>query len=91
MRKMMATIAALVLSIWGIGAANAQSMSLTSFEMKESATIAGEQEIDMVFDDSVVHLEPGDTVVRQATNHAWVNHGTENCRILFVLMDSKQP
>jgi hypothetical protein len=23
--------------------------------------------------------------------HAWVNHGTEMCRILFVLMDSKQP
>jgi mannose-6-phosphate isomerase-like protein (cupin superfamily) len=48
-------------------------------------------EIDMVLDDSVVHLGPGDTVVQQATNHAWVNHGTETCRILFVLMDSKQP
>jgi mannose-6-phosphate isomerase-like protein (cupin superfamily) len=48
-------------------------------------------EIDMVLDDSVVHLKPGDTVVQQATNHAWVNHGTETCRILFVLMDSKQP
>jgi len=48
-------------------------------------------EVDMVLDDSVVHLKPGDTVVQQATNHAWVNHGTETCRILFVLMDSKQP
>lgn len=48
-------------------------------------------EIDMVLDDSVVRLKPGDTVVQQATNHAWVNHGTETCRILFVLMDSKQP
>jgi mannose-6-phosphate isomerase-like protein (cupin superfamily) len=48
-------------------------------------------EIDMMLDDSVVHLKPGDTVVQQATNHAWVNHGTETCRILFVLMDSKQP
>jgi mannose-6-phosphate isomerase-like protein (cupin superfamily) len=48
-------------------------------------------EIDMVLDDSVVHLKPGDTIVQQATNHAWVNHGTETCRILFVLMDSKQP
>lgn len=48
-------------------------------------------EIDMKLDDSVVHLKPGDTVVQQATNHAWVNHGTETCRILFVLMDSKQP
>ena len=48
-------------------------------------------EIDMMLDDTVVHLKPGDTIVQQATNHAWVNHGTETCRILFVLMDSKQP
>lgn len=48
-------------------------------------------EIDMMLDDSVVHLKPGDTIVQQATNHAWVNHGTETCRILFVLMDSKEP
>jgi mannose-6-phosphate isomerase-like protein (cupin superfamily) len=48
-------------------------------------------EVDMVLADNVVHLKPGDTIVQQATNHAWVNHGTETCRILFVLMDSKQP
>ena len=48
-------------------------------------------EIDMMLDDAVVHLKPGDTVVQQATNHAWVNHGKEICRILFVLMDSRQP
>jgi mannose-6-phosphate isomerase-like protein (cupin superfamily) len=48
-------------------------------------------EIDMMLDDTVVHLKSGDTIVQQATNHAWVNHGTETCRILFVLMDSKQP
>jgi mannose-6-phosphate isomerase-like protein (cupin superfamily) len=48
-------------------------------------------EIDMLLDDATVHLKPGDTIVQQATNHAWVNHGTEMCRILFVLMDSKQP
>jgi mannose-6-phosphate isomerase-like protein (cupin superfamily) len=48
-------------------------------------------EIDMMLDDTVVHLKPGDTIVQQATNHAWVNHGTEMCRILFVLMDSRQP
>jgi len=45
----------------------------------------------MMLDDTVVHLKPGDTVVQQATNHAWVNHGKETCRILFVLMDSRQP
>ena len=49
------------------------------------------REIDMMLDDSVVRLKPGDVVVRQATNHAWVNRGTAPCRILFVLMDAKQP
>ena len=48
-------------------------------------------EIDMMLDDSSVHLKAGDVVVQQATNHAWVNHGKEPCRILFVLMDSKEP
>jgi mannose-6-phosphate isomerase-like protein (cupin superfamily) len=48
-------------------------------------------EIDMVLDDKTVHVKAGDVVVQQATNHAWLNHGTEPCRIIFVLMDSKQP
>jgi mannose-6-phosphate isomerase-like protein (cupin superfamily) len=48
-------------------------------------------EIDMMLDETSVHLKPGDTVVQQATNHAWINRGREPCRILFVLMDSKQP
>ena len=48
-------------------------------------------EIDMMLDETSVHLKAGDTVVQQATNHAWVNRGTEPCRILFVLIDSKEP
>ena len=48
-------------------------------------------EIDMMLDDTSVHLKQGDVIVQQATNHGWVNHGTEPCRILFVLMDSKEP
>jgi mannose-6-phosphate isomerase-like protein (cupin superfamily) len=48
-------------------------------------------EIDMVLDDSTVHLKPGDVIVQQATNHGWVNHGKEPCRMLFVLMDAKEP
>jgi mannose-6-phosphate isomerase-like protein (cupin superfamily) len=48
-------------------------------------------EVDMMLDDKTVHLKAGDVVVQQATNHAWLNHGTEPCRIIFVLMDSKQP
>jgi mannose-6-phosphate isomerase-like protein (cupin superfamily) len=48
-------------------------------------------EIDMVLDDSTTHLKPGDVIVQQATNHGWVNHGKEPCRMLFVLMDAKEP
>ena len=48
-------------------------------------------EIDMMLDDVSVHLKQGDVIVQQATNHAWVNRGKEPCRILFVLMDSKEP
>jgi Raf kinase inhibitor-like YbhB/YbcL family protein len=44
MRKMMVGVAALVLSsVWGMTAANAQSMSLTSSEVKEGGTITNEQ------------------------------------------------
>jgi mannose-6-phosphate isomerase-like protein (cupin superfamily) len=48
-------------------------------------------EIDMMLDDTSVHLKQGDVIVQQATNHGWVNRGTQPCRILFVLMDSKEP
>jgi hypothetical protein len=29
--------------------------------------------------------------VQQGTNHAWVNRGTEPCRIAFILIDAKEP
>ena len=45
-------------------------------------------EIDMLLDDSEVHLVAGDVVVQQGTNHAWVNRGTEPCRIAFILIDA---
>ena len=48
-------------------------------------------EIDMLLDDSEVHLKAGDVLVQQGTNHAWVNRGAEPCRIAFVLIDSKEP
>src|SRR5215475_9453668 len=51
--------------------------------------IAGE--IDMLLDDSEVHLVAGDVLVQQGTNHAWVNNGTEPCRIAFVLIDAREP
>jgi quercetin dioxygenase-like cupin family protein len=48
-------------------------------------------EIDMLLDDSEVHLSAGDVLVQQATNHAWVNRGRETCRIAFVLIDAREP
>src|SRR5262249_57831488 len=46
-------------------------------------------EIDMMLDDSEMHLKAGDVVVQQATNHAWINRGKEPCRTAFVLIDSR--
>jgi mannose-6-phosphate isomerase-like protein (cupin superfamily) len=48
-------------------------------------------EIDMLLDDSEIHLKAGDVLIQQGTNHAWVNRGKETCRIAFVLIDSKDP
>ena len=48
-------------------------------------------EIDMMMDDSTVHLKAGDVVVQQATNHAWINRSGAPCRVAFILMDSKEP
>jgi hypothetical protein len=48
-------------------------------------------EIDMLLDDTEVHLKAGDILVQQATNHAWVNRSKDYCRICFVLIDGKEP
>jgi mannose-6-phosphate isomerase-like protein (cupin superfamily) len=48
-------------------------------------------EIDMLMDDTEVHMKAGDVLVQQGTNHAWVNNGTRPCRIAFILIDAKQP
>jgi mannose-6-phosphate isomerase-like protein (cupin superfamily) len=48
-------------------------------------------EIDMLFDDSEVHLKAGDVLVQQATNHAWVNRSAKPCRVAFILIDSQEP
>lgn len=48
-------------------------------------------EIDMLMDDSEIHMKTGDVLVQQGTNHAWVNNSGKNCRIAFVLIDGKSP
>ena len=50
-----------------------------------------EGEIDMLMDDSEIHMKPGDVLIQQGTNHAWVNNSGKNCRIAFVLMDAQAP
>ena len=50
-----------------------------------------EGEIDMLLDDSEVHVKAGDVLVQQGTNHAWVNNSGKPCRIAFVLIDAKTP
>jgi naringenin degradation protein FdeH len=46
-------------------------------------------EIDLLLDDSEVHLKAGDTVVQRGTNHAWANRGDKPCQIVFILVDAK--
>jgi len=47
-------------------------------------------EIDMLLDDSEVHLKAGDVLVQRGTNHGWVNRGKATCRIAFVLIDANE-
>jgi hypothetical protein len=47
--------------------------------------------IDMLLDDTQMHLKTRDFLIQQGTNHAWVNRGTEPCRIAFVLIDAQEP
>jgi quercetin dioxygenase-like cupin family protein len=46
--------------------------------------------IDMELDDGVtVNLRAGDVLVQRGTIHNWVNRGTEDCVIAFVLISAK--
>jgi mannose-6-phosphate isomerase-like protein (cupin superfamily) len=46
-------------------------------------------EIDMLLDDTDIHLKAGDVVVQRGTNHAWVNRGTQPCQMAVVLIYAK--
>ena len=47
-------------------------------------------EIDMLLDDSEIHLKAGDVVIQRGTNHAWVNRGNQPCQVAFVMIDAKE-
>src|SRR6266480_4055228 len=75
----------------GIGAGRGDARHATMHRTKSidyAVVISGE--IDMLLDDSEVHLKAGDVLVQRGTNHAWVNRAKENCRIAFVLIDAKK-
>jgi mannose-6-phosphate isomerase-like protein (cupin superfamily) len=47
-------------------------------------------EIDMLLDDSEIHLKAGDVVIQRGTNHAWVNRGNQPCQVAFIMLDAKE-
>jgi len=48
-------------------------------------------EVDMELDDgAMAHMRAGDVLVQQATNHGWINGGSEPARIAFVLLGAKR-
>ena len=53
------------------------------------AVLSGE--IDMLLDDSEVHLKAGDVMVQRGTVHAWINRGKEVCRIAVAMIDAAEP
>jgi mannose-6-phosphate isomerase-like protein (cupin superfamily) len=48
-------------------------------------------EIDLVLDDGEVHLQPGDCVVQQHTNHAWRNLNDHPVRLLGLMTTLPAP
>jgi mannose-6-phosphate isomerase-like protein (cupin superfamily) len=82
---------AAMLKEMGIAGGHAEARHATMHRTRSidyAVVISGE--IDMLLDDSEVHLKAGDVLVQRGTNHAWVNRGKENCRIAFVLIDAEE-
>ena len=42
-------------------------------------------------DGEVVHLKAGDVVVQRGTVHNWINNGTEDCVMAYVLIAASLP
>ncbi len=47
-------------------------------------------EIDMLLDDSEIHMKAGDVLIQRGTNHAWANRSGRTARIAFVLLDGSR-
>ena len=48
-------------------------------------------EIWALVDEGETLMRAGDVLVQRGTNHAWVNRGTQPCRVAFVLIDANEP
>lgn len=47
--------------------------------------------VDLLLDDGEAKsLMPGDVVIQRATNHAWVNHGTETALLVAILVHASR-
>lgn len=47
-------------------------------------------EVDMLLDDSEVHMKAGEVMVQRGTWHGWANRSDKPCRIAFILVDAKK-
>ncbi|MBI2090503.1 MAG: cupin domain-containing protein [Deltaproteobacteria bacterium] len=47
-------------------------------------------EVDMLLDDSEVHMKAGEVMVQRATWHGWANRSDKPCRIAFILIDARK-
>lgn len=50
-----------------------------------------EGEIVLLLDDAETTLCAGDVVIQQGSNHAWINRGTQKCRLAMVFVDAEEP
>ena len=82
-----------ILSAMGIDPATQGYMRHANTHRTKSVdyAIVLEGEIDMLLDDTQIHVKAGDTLVQQGTNHAWVNNSGANCRVAFILIDAEYP
>lgn len=76
-----------------VGAADARIDTARHLAMHKTDTldvvVLVRGEVDLLLDDGEAQaLKPGDVVVQRATNHAWVNHGSETALLVAVLMNA---
>ena len=77
---------------WYQGTADAVYQNLYSIireNPKYLVVLSGQMQ--MVMDEGEVTLRPGTCIVQQATNHAWVNKGSEPCVVVAILVDGAKP